>query len=106
MTKEIIEDLLQETIDLRNCKFGFKCNQSWFRLNETENKDIKFCSKCEKNVYMVHNNNELANAIQENKCVALRATNKPGMLLGMIVKEEKNYDIPSYIRLKLKDPNS
>lgn len=91
MTKEIIEDLLKETIDLRNCKFGFKCNQNWFKLNETENKDIKFCSKCEKNVYMVHNNAELANAIQENKCVALRAPNKPGMLLGKIVKQQSFY---------------
>ncbi len=100
MTKNIIDDLIEERITLRNCKFGFKCSQNWFKLNETENQNVKFCKKCKENVYMVFKNEELAKAVQDNKCVAFDSPNKPGVVLGKVVNNEESFVIPADIRKK------
>ena len=40
-------------IDIRNCSFGFKCNQKWEDLLKRKEKNIKYCLECEKEVYLI-----------------------------------------------------
>jgi len=60
------------TIDIRNCIFGFQCNQNWNDLKLTSQKEIRFCDKCKKNVYEIEDAKKLLEAIKFNKCVAIK----------------------------------
>ena len=79
--KKIIEKTQSQTdfwedaksyIDIRNCSFGFKCNQKWEGLLKRKEKNIKYCHECEKEVYMIETNTELMDAIKFNRCVAIK----------------------------------
>ena len=59
-------------IDIRNCSFGFKCNQKWDSLLKRKEKNIKYCHECEKEVYLIETNEELSHAIKFNQCVAIK----------------------------------
>ena len=59
-------------IDIRNCSFGFKCNQKWEDLSKRKEKNIKYCQECEKEVYLIETNTELMHAIKFNNCVAIK----------------------------------
>ena len=92
-------------IDIRNCSFGFKCNQKWDSLLKRKEKNIKYCHECEKEVYLIETNDELMHAIKFNHCVAIKVrhdeipqTKKPDITIGML--SETNYDEPAYIRRK------
>jgi hypothetical protein len=69
-------DFWEDTIDIRNCVFGSECKQIWERLTETTNASLKYCRKCEKNVHMINNDNEVANAIRLNQCIAIKVQNE------------------------------
>ena len=92
-------------IDIRNCFFGFKCNQKWEDLLKRKEKNIKYCHECEKEVYLIETNTELIDAIKFNYCVAIKVrhdeipqTKKPCITVGML--SPTNYDEPSYLRNK------
>jgi hypothetical protein len=65
-------DFWEDTINIRNCIFGSDCKQIWERLTDTTNASLKFCRKCERNVYMIENDNDVANAIRLNQCIAIK----------------------------------
>jgi hypothetical protein len=56
---------------LRNCKFAFKCNKEWDRLSKTNEKNVRFCSACQQEVYFCKTDAELVECIQLNRCVAI-----------------------------------
>jgi hypothetical protein len=92
-------------IDIRNCSFGFKCNQKWEDLLKRKEKNIKYCHECEKEVYLIETNSELMDAIKFNHCVAIKVrhdeipqTKKPHITVGML--NPTNYDEPAYLRNK------
>jgi len=92
-------------IDIRNCSFGFKCTQKWEDLLKRKEKYIKYCHECEKEVYLIETNVELAHAIKFNHCVAIKVrhdeipqTRKPHIDVGML--SSPNYDEPAYLRNK------
>lgn len=92
-------------IDIRNCKFGFECHQSWDKLLKRKEKNIKFCNECEKEVYLIETNAELMDAIKFNYCVAIKVrhdelpqSKKLNITVGMITPP--NYDEPAYLRNK------
>ena len=92
-------------IDIRNCSFGFKCNQKWEDLLKRKEKNIKYCHECEKEVFLIETNVELAHAIKFNHCVAIKVrhdeisqTRKPHIDVGMLTAP--NYDEPTYLRKK------
>jgi hypothetical protein len=58
-------------IDLRNCVFGFKCTADWDAMKITSDVNIRHCSECKKDVYQVATQEELFEAIQLNRCVAI-----------------------------------
>jgi len=55
---------------IENCTFKFKCTQDWDNLSETSEVNIKFCNKCESNVYFVTGESELKQRISQDQCVA------------------------------------
>ena len=92
-------------IDIRNCSFGFKCNQKWEDLLKRKEKNIKYCHECEKEVFLIETNTELMHAIKFNHCVAIKVrhdeipqTKKPHIDVGMLTST--NYDEPAYLRNK------
>jgi len=91
-------DFFDDTFNIRNCSFGFECKQDWNTLVESNDEDIKYCKKCEKNVYMIHNDNELMTAIICNKCVAVKIPTKPSITVGMI--NPPDLDKPTFLRNK------
>jgi hypothetical protein len=58
-------------INLRNCEFGFKCTANWDEMKVSEDASIRHCELCKKNVYYVSKPEELMEAIQLNRCVAI-----------------------------------
>jgi hypothetical protein len=59
--------------ELRNCKLAFQCDQEWQTLDSTsEGKDIKYCNICDRNVYFCNSNEELAEAVKNNRCIAIK----------------------------------
>ena len=92
-------------VDIRNCTFGFKCNQKWGDLHKRKEKNIKYCHECEREVYLIETNAELAHAIKFNHCVAIKVRHdeipqpkRPDITVGMLTPP--NYDEPSYLRTK------
>ena len=92
-------------IDIRNCSFGFRCNQKWEDLLKRKEKNIKYCHECEREVYLIETNAELMDAIKFNHCVAIKVrhdeipqTKKPHIDVGMLTST--NYDAPTYLRNK------
>jgi hypothetical protein len=72
LTKQLQTDFWEDTINIRNCVFGRDCKQVWERLTDTTNASLKYCRKCEKNIYMIENDNDVANAIRLNQCIAIK----------------------------------
>ncbi len=58
-------------IDIRNCVFGFKCTADWNDMAQTSDIDVRHCEICQKNVYFITKDEELVEAIDLNRCVAI-----------------------------------
>jgi hypothetical protein len=58
-------------IDLRNCIFGFKCTANWDDMKRTSEQRVRHCEQCQKNVYFITKPDELIEAINLNRCVAI-----------------------------------
>lgn len=66
-------------IRIRNCIYGFKCDQSWDEMTLTKKENVRFCGNCEKEVFFVEKKGQLLKAIQLNRCVAIRTLNSRGI---------------------------
>lgn len=51
--------------------FENPCSKQWNDLTPTNNKEIKFCGDCGRNVYKVHNKEDYRKRKQLNQCVAI-----------------------------------
>ena len=56
---------------IRNCTFAYKCNMNFDELNDTDNRNIKFCTQCQREVHYCATDEEIVDAIQRNKCIAI-----------------------------------
>lgn len=59
---------------IRNCTFKFKCDADWNKMIEAKGEEfelVRRCEKCNKNVYLVRNNQELVTHIEYNDCIAI-----------------------------------
>lgn len=65
-------------MSIRNCRFAFKCFMKWDDLKLTDEADVRYCGKCEKNVYFCHTDTELWEAIRLNRCIAIDADQSDG----------------------------
>jgi len=57
---------------ITNCEFSFKCPKTWDALATTENQWIRFCSECEKGVYLAEDQETLGMLASIGKCVAIK----------------------------------
>lgn len=71
-------------INLRNCEFGFKCTVNWDELTPSDDKFVRHCGSCEKNVYYISEPEEMMEAIKLNRCVAINDDSKMHVLMGKI----------------------
>ena len=58
-------------LTLRNCKFRFKCAQTWEALEKTDVATTRKCNVCHEYVYFVESDKRLLEAIKLNQCVAI-----------------------------------
>lgn len=76
-------------IDIRNCVFGFKCKSDWETMEQTQEPNIRHCSGCKKDVFQVSTKEELLEAIQLNRCIAIFDAPKIPDFLGKIDYERE-----------------
>jgi len=74
---KIIDGLDESDIKIRNCIYGFKCDQNWNEMTRTNKENARFCQKCEKEVFFVEKKGQLLKAIKLNRCVAIKAPGSP-----------------------------
>lgn len=58
-------------ITIRNCTFAYRCDRKWAELTKSDNPDVRFCNECQKNVYFCRSDDELAEAVKQDRCVAI-----------------------------------
>ncbi|MBD2294478.1 hypothetical protein H6G06_13575 [Anabaena sphaerica FACHB-251] len=49
----------------------FRCPQEWDSLNQTEDRDVRYCKVCSQNVYMCSTPQEFTKNAKSGKCVAI-----------------------------------
>ena len=62
---------MDEALTIRNCIFAFKCTAKWDELTPTDDDKINFCEQCQREVYFCEDDEELANAVRLNRCIAI-----------------------------------
>ena len=58
-------------MEINKVLFKSPCSKSYFDLIETNDNDIKFCSDCKKNVYLVYNDEDFEKRKELEQCVAI-----------------------------------
>lgn len=56
---------------IANCIFGYKCDQSWDALADTDDSNVKYCKHCKNNVFYCSTPEELMRAIRRRVCVSV-----------------------------------
>ena len=79
---------------IRNCVFSIKCKKKWENMESDMNRprdgeEIKFCSDCQKEVYLCETDEELAKNIRLNRCISISKDANPfGFgVMGLILPE-------------------
>ena len=61
---------ITQLVDFLNRQiFSFKCTESWFGLERTIHKNVRYCNSCGKNVYKIENEFDLKKHVQANDCI-------------------------------------
>lgn len=58
-------------LSIRNCQFAIRCDRQWAQLRTTSNDEVRYCDKCQHDVYWCQTDRELAEAVALNRCVAI-----------------------------------
>ncbi|EAQ96929.1 hypothetical protein [Congregibacter litoralis] len=56
--------------EIRNCSWGYRCEQTWDTLITTDSPVEKYCDSCERRVYLCDTLDDLASVVAENACAA------------------------------------
>ena len=83
------------TVTLRNCQFAFRCPKTWDTLQQGESDEVRYCTDCENNVYLCRTDGELAEAIQQNKCVAIVLANEDSLDFDEEAKPKMQIGVPA-----------
>jgi len=65
------DDIDENSLTIRNCIFGFKCDKNWGELTRTESDEVRFCQSCQKEVFFCESDDELVRYVRLNRCVAM-----------------------------------
>ena len=70
---------------IKNCEFAFKCPRVWERLDTTDKDDERYCTSCEKPVYLCIDDFTLARHVRAGHCVAVEDSTKVGgVVIGQV----------------------
>ena len=69
MARNLVNDS-QSASPIRNCSWGYKCENTWDGLIATDNESVRFSDACDKQVFLCKTELELADAVLLNRCVA------------------------------------
>lgn len=64
-------------LTIRNCVFSFKCEARWedmesdFSEDFVNSENVRFCTKCQKEVHLSLTDEELVRNVRLNRCVAI-----------------------------------
>jgi hypothetical protein len=58
---------------IRNCKFGYACEQQWQSLRPTRDPRARHCATCDAPVVQCITDEELLATLRRNQCVAIPA---------------------------------
>jgi hypothetical protein len=58
---------------LRNCMHGSGCDRRWDDLVKTELPDVRFCTRCERAVFLCVDGDRLMDSLRKGRCVAIEA---------------------------------
>lgn len=71
-TNQKDEPFIEETTySIRNCTFKKLCDAEWDQLTNTDDPFIRFCGSCQKNVYFCEIHDDVQEAVQLGRCVAI-----------------------------------
>ena len=59
----------------------------WETLSDTDDRKIKFCQSCQKEVFFCNTDEELAEAIKMNRCICIEKPFQGETTLGTIERE-------------------
>jgi len=59
----------------------------WETLSDTDDRQIRFCQSCQKEVFFCNTNEELAEAINMNRCICIEKPFLGETTLGTIERE-------------------
>ena len=58
-------------MSIENCRFKFRCEQTWEGLAQTPDPRVRHCSECDDSVHLCVTDSQLAEAIKRHWCVAI-----------------------------------
>ncbi|WP_459557949.1 GspE/PulE/PilB domain-containing protein [Lacunimicrobium album] len=76
---------------IENCdlKFQFRCPKRWLDLSPTDHETRRFCSVCQRAVYLCDNEYEAKTLGKEGKCIAVIDLKYPsGYLIGSLIPDD------------------
>ena len=72
---------MKSKFEIKNC-FEFVCPLKWDNFQKTDNKNIRFCSTCEKQVFKASDLDSFDTLANENKCVAYMESDGTPSIMG------------------------
>ena len=83
-------------LTIENCIFEFKCPKKWGELLSIEKTTtVKFCSACERPVFLCENDEDLRRHVTKGDCVCVISTKSEHHLMGNVVTK---IDTPHQIK--------
>lgn len=76
-------------VTVKNCQFLFECKAKWTDLIKSEDKNIRFCDQCQKDVHLCLTDESLIKAISFNYCVAIYRDNANSETVGVPIVRKK-----------------
>ena len=72
---------MKQKFEIKNC-FQFVCPLEWDNLEATDDKNIRFCNSCEKQVYKAKDLNSFQELSDKNKFVAYKKDKSTPTIMG------------------------
>lgn len=67
-----------------NCKFEFQCNQQWGDMARTPFSNIRFCDRCQKEVFLCKTDEQVEWVTSKGLCGAVRM-GQDDLIIGMMM---------------------
>ena len=84
---------MSKNIAIKNC-FEFVCPENWNNFEKTDDKNVRFCGSCQKQVFKANDKETLKELSKKNTCVAYFSGEKDTpFLMGETVPPISNSDI-------------